>query len=247
MPKFFVTPDKINDNKIIIDTDDVTHISRVLRLGAGDTLTVCDSRGIDYEARIETVEAKRIVCEIISKKQSASEPPIKVTLFQGLPKASKMEYIIQKTTELGISEIVPVKLSRCVVKLDGQKDERKKTDRWQKISEAAAKQSGRGIVPKIGDVITLGEVIERSKEFDIFFVPYECEEQKTLKETLLSKDNVKTVGFIIGPEGGFDAAEAELIRNSGIETVTLGKRILRTETAGEAVLAMTMYEIGDIN
>ncbi len=247
MPKFFVTPDKITDNTIIIDTADVSHISRVLRLGAGDTLTVCDSRGIDYEARIGSVEEKRIVCDIISKKQSASEPPIEVTLFQGLPKASKMEYIIQKTTELGISKIVPVKLSRCVVKLDGEKEERKKTDRWQKISEAAAKQSGRGIVPKIGDIMTLREVIEKSKEFDIFFAPYECEQQKTLKEVLLSKDNVKTVGFIIGPEGGFDAAEAELLRNSGIETVTLGKRILRTETAGEAVLAMTMYEIGDIN
>ena len=247
MPKFFVTPDKITDNTIIIDTADVSHISRVLRLGAGDTLTVCDSRGIDYEACIKTVEEKRIVCDIISKKQSASEPPIEVTLFQGLPKASKMEYIIQKTTELGISKIVPVKLSRCVVKLDGEKEERKKTDRWQKISEAAAKQSGRGIVPKIGDIMTLSEVIEKSKEFDIFFAPYECEQQKTLKEVLLSKDNVKTVGFIIGPEGGFDAAEAELLRNSGIETVTLGKRILRTETAGEAVLAMTMYEIGDIN
>ena len=247
MPKFFVTPDKITDNTIIIDTADVSHISRVLRLGAGDTLTVCDSRGIDYEARIGSVEEKRIVCDIISKKQSASEPPIEVTLFQGLPKASKMEYIIQKTTELGISKIVPVKLSRCVVKLDGEKEERKKTDRWQKISEAAAKQSGRGIVPKIDDIMTLREVIEKSKEFDIFFAPYECEQQKTLKEVLLSKDNVKTVGFIIGPEGGFDAAEAELLRNSGIDTVTLGKRILRTETAGEAVLAMTMYEIGDIN
>ena len=127
MPKFFVTPDKITDNTIIIDTADVSHISRVLRLGAGDTLTVCDSRGIDYEARIGSVEEKRIVCDIISKKQSASEPPIEVTLFQGLPKASKMEYIIQKTTELGISKITPVKLSRCVVKLDGEKEERKQT------------------------------------------------------------------------------------------------------------------------
>lgn len=247
MPKFFVTQDKITENQIIIDTEDVAHISRVLRLGIGDHVTVCDSQGTDYEAEIAEMEQKQIVCSITEKRASESEPNIKVTLFQGLPKASKMEYIIQKTTELGISEIVPVKLSRCVVKIDNKKDERKKLDRWQKISEAAAKQSGRGIVPQISEIMTLDEVIKRSKEFDLFFVPYECEEQKTLKEVLLSRPDIKTVGFIIGPEGGFDPAETEKLRENGIDTVTLGKRILRTETAGEAVLAMTMYEIGDIN
>lgn len=247
MPKFFVTQDKITENQIIIDTEDVAHISRVLRLGIGDHVTVCDSHGTDYEAEIAEMEQKQIVCSITEKRASESEPNIKVTLFQGLPKASKMEYIIQKTTELGISEIVPVKLSRCVVKIDNKKDERKKLDRWQKISEAAAKQSGRGIVPQISEIMTLDEVIKRSKEFDLFFVPYECEEQKTLKEVLLSRSEIKTVGFIIGPEGGFDPAETEKLRENGIDTVTLGKRILRTETAGEAVLAMTMYEIGDIN
>ena len=247
MPKFFVTQDKITENQIIIDTEDVAHISRVLRLGIGDHVTVCDSQGTDYEAEIAEMEQKQIVCSITEKRASESEPNIKVTLFQGLPKASKMEYIIQKTTELGISEIVPVKLSRCVVKIDNKKDERKKLDRWQKISEAAAKQSGRGIVPQISEIMTLDEVIKRSKEFDLFFVPYECEEQKTLKEVLLSRSDIKTVGFIIGPEGGFDPAETEKLRENGIDTVTLGKRILRTETAGEAVLAMTMYEIGDIS
>lgn len=247
MPKFFVTQDKITENQIIIDTEDVAHISRVLRLGIGDHVTVCDSHGTDYEAEIAEMEQKQIVCSITEKRASESEPNIKVTLFQGLPKASKMEYIIQKTTELGISEIVPVKLSRCVVKIDNKKDERKKLDRWQKISEAAAKQSGRGIVPQISEIMTLDEVIKRSKEFDLFFVPYECEEQKTLKEVLLSRSDIKTVGFIIGPEGGFDPAETEKLRENGIDTITLGKRILRTETAGEAVLAMTMYEIGDIN
>lgn len=247
MPKFFVTEDKIKDNKIIIDTEDVSHITRVLRLGVGDSVTVCDSCGTDYEAVIASTEQKCIICDIKDKRKSESEPNIKVTLFQGLPKASKMEYIIQKTTELGISEIVPVKLARCVVKIDSKKDEQKKLDRWQKISEAAAKQSGRGIVPQISPVMSLDEVIEKSKEFDLFFVPYECEDRKTLKEILLSKPDVNKVGFIIGPEGGFDIAETAKLHDNGIETVTLGKRILRTETAGEAVLAMTMYEIGDIN
>ena len=247
MPKFFVAKDKISDTQIIIDTGDVAHITRVLRMGEGDTLTVCDSSGMDYEAIISEIGQGRIVCDIESAKRSETEPNISVTLFQALPKASKMEYIIQKTTELGISEIVPVKLSRCVVKLDSKKDEKKKLDRWQKISESAAKQSGRGIIPEIKPVMTLDEVINASADFDLFFAPYECEEHETLREILLSKKNIRTVGFIIGPEGGFDIAETEKLRNAGIKTVTLGKRILRTETAGEAVLAMTMYEIGDVN
>lgn len=247
MPKFFVTPDKITDNQIIIDTDDAAHITRVLRMDAGESVTVCDSRGTDYTAEITEASPVKVVCRVIEEKPSASEPNVRVTLFQALPKASKMEYIIQKTTELGICEIVPVKLARCVVKVDNKKGEKKKLDRWRKIAEAAAKQSGRGIVPEISDFMTLDEVIERAKELDLFFAPYECEEQKTLRETLLSKQNIKTAGFIIGPEGGFDISEAEKLRANNISTVTLGKRILRTETAGEAVLAMMMYEIGDIN
>ena len=126
MPKFFVTQDKISDNQIIIDSEDVTHISRVLRLEKGDNVTVCDGQGTDYDAQIGTIEPKKILLNIVSRQKSETEPNIKVTLFQALPKASKMEYIIQKTTELGISEIVPVKLSRCVVKIDNKKDEKKK-------------------------------------------------------------------------------------------------------------------------
>lgn len=158
-----------------------------------------------------------------------------------------MEYIIQKTTELGISRIVPCKLSRCVVKLENAKAELKKTERWQKIAESAAKQSGRGIVPEIASAATIDESIIQLKECDIAFVPYECEEVQSLKEILTSVDKPVKIGFIIGPEGGFDMNEIEKLHNAGIKTVTLGKRILRTETAGEAVLAMTMYEKGDIN
>ena len=130
MPKFFVTQDKISDNQIIIDSEDVTHISRVLRLEKGDNVTVCDGQGTDYDAQIDTIESKKILLNIVSRQKSETEPNIKVTLFQALPKASKMEYIIQKTTELGISEIVPVKLSRCVVKIDNKKDEKKKAAKY---------------------------------------------------------------------------------------------------------------------
>ena len=201
MPKFFVDRSKITDDKIIIDTGDAAHISRVLRLGKGDIITVCDGRGIDYNARICEADDKKTVCA----------------------------------------------LTRCVVKLDGKKAEEKKTLRWRKIAEAAAKQSGRGIIPEITMPVTLDEAVSQLKKCDICFAPYECEENTRLKDILTAQKAPKKVGFIIGPEGGFDKSEIEKLKNAGIPTVTLGRRILRTETAGEAVLAMIMYEIGDIN
>lgn len=247
MPRFFTARENISDTQIIIDNEDVNHISRVLRLGAGDEITVCDGRGFDYRAEIASVENKKIVCRIIEKTKSGTEPNIEVTLFQGLPKASKMDYIIQKTTELGITRIVPCALSRCVVKLENQKAELKKTERWQKVAEAAAKQSGRGAIPEIAVPQKLDAAIEEMKQCDICFAPYECEEKTNLRDVLLSVKEPKKIGFIIGPEGGFDLSEIEKIKSAGIQTVTLGRRILRTETAGEAVLSMIMYEIGDIN
>lgn len=247
MPKFFVPKENINGDTIIINSEDVSHITRVLRMNEGDKLLLCDSKGFDYDVEITEISQKEIICHILDTKKSDTEPNIEVILFQGLPKASKMEYIIQKTTELGISKIVPCTLSRCVVKLENAKAEAKKIDRWQKITEAAAKQSGRGIVPEIANAATLSEAITQLKECDIAFAPYECEDMQTLKSVLTSVENPKKIGFIIGPEGGFDIKEIEQLRNAGIKTVTLGKRILRTETAGEAVLAMTMYEKGDIN
>lgn len=247
MPKFFTARENISDTQIIIDNENVGHISRVLRLGEGDEITVCDGRGFDYRAVIASIENKKIICDITEKSKCNSEPDIEVTLFQGLPKASKMDYIIQKTTELGISKIVPCALSRCVVKLENKKAEEKKTERWQKVAEAAAKQSGRGVIPKVSMPVTLDSAISEMKECDICFAPYECEEETTLKKVLLSAKRPQKVGFIIGPEGGFDPLEIEKIKAAGIKTVTLGRRILRTETAGEAVLSMVMYEIGDIN
>ncbi len=247
MPRFFTARENISDTQIIIDNEDVKHISRVLRLGVGDTIEVCDGRGFDYKAEIEAVEDKKIICKILDRVKSVTEPNIEVTLFQGLPKASKMDYIIQKTTELGITRIVPCALSRCVVKLENGKAESKKTERWQKVAEAAAKQSGRGIIPEVTMPFTLDAAIEEMKKCDICFVPYECEEETSLKSVLLSAKKPKTVGYIIGPEGGFDLAEIDKLKAAGVPAVTLGRRILRTETAGEAVLSMLMYEIGDIN
>lgn len=247
MPKFFVPKENINKDKIIINSDDVSHITRVLRMNVGDTLLLCDGKGFDYDAEISEISQKEIVCHITAARKSDTEPNIEVILFQGLPKGSKMEYIIQKTTELGISKIVPCTLSRCVMKLENAKAEAKKIERWQKIAESAAKQSGRGIIPEITSAASLDGAIKQLSECDIAFAPYECEDMQNLKSVLTTVDTPKKIGFIIGPEGGFDMKEIEKLRNAGIKTVTLGKRILRTETAGEAVLAMTMYEKGDIN
>ncbi len=247
MPKFFVLPEKAVNGKCIIDTEDVAHITRVLRLGIGDSVTVCDSAGMDYTAEISSIEPGKIVCDIISSKKSDTEPDIELTLYQGIPKGPKMEYIIQRTTELGITRIVPCTMARCVSRLDGEKAERKKVERWQKIAESAAKQSGRGIIPEVCMPVSFKDAVRRMTMADAAFAPYECESTAGIREYLKSlPEKVKTAAFIIGPEGGFDPAEVEILKENGIKTVSLGKRILRTETAGGAVTAVVMYESGNM-
>lgn len=246
MPKFFTARENISENEIIIDSEDAKHIKKVLRLSEGAVITVCDGRGIDYEAEICGIEQNRIKCRILSSHVCDTEPEVKVTLYQGLPKASKMDYIIQKTTELGISRIVPAKLSRCVVKLENAAAETKKTERWQKIAYEAAKQSGRGVVPEVSAPMSIEEIIKEITCDELCFVPYECEQETRLKDVLKDAGAVKSVSFIIGPEGGFDVTEIEKLKAAGIKTITLGRRILRTETAGEAVLAMLMYGLGEV-
>lgn len=247
MPKFFVPKENIKDNKIYITGEDVAHIKKVLRSDVGEELLLCDGKGINYNTRITAFSQKEIECEIIDSFASDTEPNIEVTLFQGLPKASKMDYIIQKTCELGIVRIVPCKMARCVSKIENEKDAIKKQERWQKIAEEAAKQSGRGIIPEVCMPVDFKAAVSEMKKADIYFAPYECEEEKSLKSVLCEKKDAKTIAFMVGPEGGFDLDEIEVLKSNNIHTVTLGKRILRTETAGEAVLAMTMYELGDIN
>lgn len=246
MPKFFTARENITETEIIIDSEDAKHIQKVLRLGIGDEITVCDGRGIDYDAVISEIEKTRVVCSIKGSRKCDTEPRVKVTLYQGLPKAAKMDYIIQKTTELGITRIVPAKMSRCVMKLENTAAEKKKVDRWQKIAYEAAKQSGRGIIPEISMPMSIDEIIAELKEAELAFAPYECEQETRLKSVVDSAGAVKNVSFIVGPEGGFDITEIEKLKEAGIKTITLGRRILRTETAGEAVLAMLMYGLGEI-
>ncbi len=245
MPKFFVAPEKVSGERITVDTEDISHIKKVLRLNIGDEIIISDSCGTDYVTEIEEISDRAVICRVKEKSKNDTEPDIAVTLYQALPKASKMEFIIQKTTELGIVRIVPCALTRCVVKLDG-KDAQKKCERWQKIADEAAKQSGRGILPEIAPVMTFRDAVEDMKKADLCFVPYESAEDIKLRDIITSKP-CKAVSFMIGPEGGFSPEEAAYLECQGIPLVTLGKRILRTETAGMAVLSMIMYEIGDIN
>ncbi|MGN1116309.1 MAG: RsmE family RNA methyltransferase, partial [Candidatus Ornithomonoglobus sp.] len=203
MPKFFTARENITDTQIIIESEDAKHIKKVLRLGEGDEITVCDGRGIDYSARIRGIDSSRVICDILDSRHCDTEPKVKVTLYQGLPKAAKMDYIIQKTTELGITRIVPAKMSRCVVKLENESAERKKVERWQKIAYEAAKQSGRGAVPEVAMPMTIDEITDELQNADLAFAPYECEQETRLKSVLEDAGDVKNVSFIIGPEGGF--------------------------------------------
>lgn len=238
MPRFFLQ----DIYSKTISGDDAKHISRVLRMKKGDEITVCDLNATDYTCRISDFSKTEVFFDIISQKPSETESDVKFSVFQALPKASKMDYIIQKCTELGVYEIFPVALSRCIVKLDGA-DAKKKTERWQAVSEAAAKQSMRGIVPKIHMPLSFKETILKLKEADLCFVCYENEKDTTLKNVLQSAhDNIKSVAFLIGPEGGISEAEISAIKDAGIAAVSLGKRILRTETAPTAVLAAINYE-----
>ena len=246
MPKFFTARENIKESTLIIDNEDANHIKKVLRIGVGDEITVCDGAGTDYRVKVANILKSSIECEILERVKCDTEPEIEITLYQGLPKAAKMDYIIQKNTELGISRIVPAKLSRCVVKLEGKSAEEKKCERWQKIANEAAKQSGRGVVPKISEPMDIDGIIESVKDSDLAFVPYECEEESRLKNLLKTANAAKKISFIIGPEGGFDASEIEKLKNAGVKPVTLGKRILRTETAAEAVVSMLMYEYDEI-
>lgn len=235
MPKFFTKSDYIYDKELKIVGEDVSHISKVLRMSAGDNIIVCDGEGNDYDAVITSVSKTEVVAEITGKYVCDAEPCVDVTLYQALPKQGKMEYIIQKNTELGVSKIVPVYTKRCVVKPSD------KTERWSKVAESAAKQCGRGIIPQVMPVVTFEEAIKQMKDYDLALMPYECEEENGLKKVLQSSE-YKSVSIFIGPEGGFDLKEVETAINAGVKTVTLGKRILRTETAASAVLPIIMYE-----
>ncbi len=246
MPRFFIDESNIlgDENLIKIIGEDVNHIKNVLRLRIGDMIVLCDGKGTDYSVRINNYEKDSVTAIIEEQKKCSTEASLEVTLFQGLPKSDKMDFIIQKSVELGIRRLVPVINERTVVRLDDKKDIQKKTARWNRISLEAAKQCNRGIIPEVTAPISFNEAVELGKHMELAIIPYENELDKKLRSYM--KRGIKNACLFIGPEGGFTEEEVKKAEHNGIKSVTLGPRILRTETAGIAALSIIMYELGDI-
>lgn len=244
MPKFFITDNQVKKNKITLIGEDVKHIANVLRKAVGDKINICNiTTSENFLCQLDELNKEEIKCTVLKKIKSKAEPNTQITIFQGLPKAEKMELIIQKCTELGVKTFIPVEMERCVVKLD-IKSEAKKVGRWQKIAETAAKQSGRDIIPKVENLINLKKLCNLIKEYDIVLLAYEEEKNYTLKEalnTLKYKENIK-IGIIVGPEGGMNFKEVKMMQEAGAKVITLGNRILRTETVGISMTSIILYE-----
>ena len=246
MPRFFVKNEQIKGTTIEILGEDVKHIKNVLRKQIGDNIEICDQdTEKSYICEIEKIGNESILTNIIEELQSYDDN-IKVDIYQGLPKADKMELIIQKSIELGVNSIIPVAMKRCVVKIDS-KDESKKIARWQKIAESAAKQSGRSTIPEIKNIVNIEKIIQLIKEYDCVIVAYENEKNNTIKRELLEiKENIHDkvkIAVVIGPEGGLEEKDVEILKQNGAKIVTLGHRILRTETVALNVLSVIMYEL----
>jgi len=237
MRRFFC--DNITTTTATITSDDAHHISRVLRMKAGDALSLCDGAGNEYSAVITSVSPEAVVCALGEQHQSEAESPVKVTLFQCLPKTGKMELIVQKCTELGVFAVVPVFSTRCVVQPG--KDYDKKRERYNRVALEAAKQSRRAMVPQVLPLTELKKIDVKS--FDLFLVAYEDETAVTLKQALRAANAPASIALLIGPEGGLEEGEVAQLVAAGAKSVSLGKRILRTETAGMAMLAQTLYEV----
>ncbi len=245
MPKFFIAKEDIFEDKITISGGDAVHIAKVLRLTEGDKITLCDGVGLDYAGEITESNKDSVTVNILSKTPCLAEPSVSVTLFQGLPKQGKMDFIIEKCTELGISRIVPVMMHRCVANVRDEKAE-KKLSRWRKIAAESVKQCGRGVIPEINDVLSFQDAVRMATDLELCLAAYENERNVSLKSALSGK-SPKSVGIFIGPEGGFEESEIKMLLSTGIPSVTLGRRILRTETAGQAVLTAIMYELDELN
>lgn len=243
MHHFFVSPDQIDEKYVTITGGDVNHIKNVLRMKIDEELLISNGQDKDYYCKIESISDDEIKAVILDEEFEGTELTTELYLFQGLPKSDKMELIIQKAVELGVKEIIPVATKRCVVKLDDKK-EASKIKRWQAISENAAKQSRRTIIPEVSSVMSFKEAINRAKEFELGIIPYENFKDMTeTKEVLKKVQKGIKIGIFIGPEGGFEESEIQYALENGIHPISLGKRILRTETAGLAILSVLMFQL----
>lgn len=245
MQKFFIEESQIENDKIVITGEDVKHISNVLRMQKGEQILIGSKETLEtYLTEIEQIEKEKVVAKIIEKLDTQTESNVEIDLYQGLPKADKMELIIQKTTEIGISKVIPVDMVRCIVKLD-EKDAKKKIERWQKVAEGAAKQSKRSKIPEIKNKIKIKDLENIISQYDAFIVAYEEENEITLKQELkkLREQEKYKIGILVGPEGGITKEEIEKLTSYNAKVVTLGKRILRTETAPIVLTSNIIYEL----
>lgn len=246
MRKFFVKQENVKEDKIEIIGSDVNHIKNVLRLKIGDQIQICIQEPQEnYVCEISAIEKEVVQTKILEKIDGMAEGNIELHIFQGLPKADKMELILQKGTELGVSKFIPVAFHRSIVKLAG-KDETKKIERWQKIAEVAAKQAKRDLVPKVESVTEVKEICNLANEYDLLLLAYEEETENLIKNELLNIKHTKEtlkIAVIVGPEGGIEKEEVEILQKAGAKVVSLGKRILRTETVALQVSSIIMYEL----
>lgn len=243
MHRFFINSSQRQEEQITILGSDVNHIRNVLRMKPGEQVEISDGTGVRYVCALEEIKSGSIVFRVLDRQEESRELPSRIVLFQGLPKADKMELIIQKAVELGVSEIVPVATRRTVVKLE-EKKEKKKLERWSAIAESAAKQSGRSRIPDVHGVLTFSEALCYAKELDVTLIPYE--KAVNMQETGRRLEQIapgQSIGILIGPEGGFEEAEVRQAQEAGAAEITLGRRILRTETAGLAILSVLMYHL----
>lgn len=243
MQQFFAESSWIREGRIYMEGDNVNHMKNVLRMKEGEDVRINDGQGKTYLCCISAYENGMAVLDVLKTLDADTELPSRIRLFQALPKGDKMDWIVQKAVELGADSIVPFSARRCVVKLDDKKAA-KKQSRWQAIAKSAAEQSGRGIVPQVERVMTFERALEAAKELDLVLIPYELEEGMEATARLI--DSITpgmSVGVFIGPEGGFEEEEVQRAKESGAHPVTLGKRILRTETAGLTVLSILMYHL----
>ena len=239
MFRFFCADDNIIDDKVVITGGDLKHLKTILRAKTGDEVSIVTESN-EFIAEIEEIHNDEIICSIVDRLERNNETNISITLCQGIPKQTKMETIIQQNVELGVKSFIPLITERTVVKLNDKDREQKKLDRWRKIAKESSKQSKRNIVPTVEDIMTIKELIERIKKEDpVVLVPYELEDVSTLKDVLSSAG--QNYYIVIGPEGGFDLKEIELFKSIGAHIVTLGKRIMRTETAGVVTSAVVLY------
>ena len=245
MHHFFVNPEQVEDGLIRITGSDVNHIKNVLRIRQGEEMLVSDGTGRDYLCQAEEIAGQEVTVRILETEEEGRELPSRIWLFQGLPKSDKMEFIIQKAVELGAAGIVPVSTRNTVVKLD-QKKEEAKVKRWQAIAESAAKQSKRSLVPRVSGIMNLKEAFDyvESQGFSVRLIPYEHEAGMDGTKTELDAAGPgQDIAVFIGPEGGFDEREIELALSKGVRPISLGRRILRTETAGLALLSVLMMRL----